>query len=382
MNTKTTVLLKKVTLFFCSVCLFACACALVACGQMEGNTGGGDNLKKLYLFDAKTDFWEGERFSSDGLSVVGEDENGLQDEVTDFNVDSSEYNSDKAGEYVIKVSAGGATEEYKVTVMASWKKDGELKILTIGNSFSDDATGYLYDIATSAGIEKVKLGNLYIGGCSLETHLNNAANDSPAYEYRVCNSDTKGVWKTTTYTKMGDAIDSENWDFITFQQASGFSGVKNSYEPLSALEDYVRMHNETAKFGWHMTWAYQQNSDHPDFSRYGNDQITMYNAIVSAVKEKVLVEERIKFLVPSGTAIQNARTSVYGDKFTRDGYHLTYDFGRYIAGLTLFSAITDVPVDDVIFVAPGLVKNQETVAKAAAKAALNNPLEVTSLKEN
>ena len=122
MKTKTTVLLKKVTLFFCSVCLFACACALVACGQLEGNTGGGDNLKKLYLFDAKTDFWEGESFSYDDLSVVGEDEDGLQDEVTDFTVDSSAYNGDKAGEYVIKVSACGATEEYKVPLWQVGKR--------------------------------------------------------------------------------------------------------------------------------------------------------------------------------------------------------------------------------------------------------------------
>ena len=379
---KTAEFLKKAASFFCAVCFSVCACMLFACGQTSnndsGNNGGGGDvrLKKLYLFDMKTEFWEGERFSYDDLSVIGEDEDGFQDEVTDFNVDSSDYDGEKAGEYEIKVSAGGAIENYKVTVMANWKRDGILKILTIGNSFSDDATKYLYDIATSAGVERVKFGNLYIGGCSLATHLNNALNDASNYEYRVNDS---GEWITAENFKMSDAIESENWDFITFQQASGFSGVKESYEPLSALEDYVRSLNETAKFGWHLTWAYQQNSDHPDFTRYNKDQTTMYNAIISAVKEKVMVEEQIKKLAPSGTAIQNARTSAYGDTFTRDGYHLTYDFGRFIAGLTLFSAITDIPVDDVTFSPVGLGDEKETVAKKAAKAAIEKPFEVTPI---
>lgn len=44
-----------------------------------------------------------------------------------------------------------------------------MKILAIGNSFSQDATRYLQDIAASAG-ENLFVRNLYIGGCSLEMH--------------------------------------------------------------------------------------------------------------------------------------------------------------------------------------------------------------------
>lgn len=377
---KTVFNFKKTALFFCAVCFVVCAFALISCGVSDntdsGGSGGGARLKKLYLFDEKTEFWEGEPFSYNELSVMGEYEDGLQDEITEFEVDSSAFDSETAGDYEIKVSAGGVTEVYKVTVMASWKKDGVLKILTIGNSFSDDATNWLYGIATSAGVEKVKFGNLYIGGCSLATHLNNALNDASAYEYRVNDS---GEWVTTEYYKMSDAIKSENWDFITFQQASGFSGIKDSYEPLSALEDYVRELNQTAKFGWHQTWAYQQDSTHSDFARYDKDQIKMYNAIVSAVKEKVLTEPRIKILAPSGTAVQNARTSAYGDTFTRDGYHLTYDFGRYIAGVTLFSSLTGISPDEVTFKPNGVNDEKAAVAKEAAKAAISNPFEITRM---
>ena len=48
-----------------------------------------------------------------------------------------------------------------------------VKILAIGNSFSDDAMEHLAVILKGAGVENISLGNLYIGGCSLETHYNN-----------------------------------------------------------------------------------------------------------------------------------------------------------------------------------------------------------------
>ncbi len=47
-----------------------------------------------------------------------------------------------------------------------------MKILSIGNSFSQDAHRYLYEIAKKDGVD-VKPVNLYIGGCSLRTHYIN-----------------------------------------------------------------------------------------------------------------------------------------------------------------------------------------------------------------
>ena len=60
----------------------------------------------------------------------------------------------------------------------------QIKLLAIGNSFSDDAIEhYLYDIAYAAG-DTIIIGNMYIGGCSLERHYNNSINNSPNYSYR------------------------------------------------------------------------------------------------------------------------------------------------------------------------------------------------------
>ncbi len=45
-----------------------------------------------------------------------------------------------------------------------------LRILAIGNSFSDDGTEYLPGLLEAAGIHNVIVARLYIGGCTLQRH--------------------------------------------------------------------------------------------------------------------------------------------------------------------------------------------------------------------
>ena len=47
------------------------------------------------------------------------------------------------------------------------------KILAVGNSFSVNALKHVYSILNSFGINEIVVGNLCIGGCSIETHYNN-----------------------------------------------------------------------------------------------------------------------------------------------------------------------------------------------------------------
>lgn len=224
----------------------------------------------------------------------------------------------------------------------NWADDGELKILAIGNSFSDDAMQYVYQVAKDAGIEKITLGNMFIGGCSLATHLYNAKNNKGAYDYRT---NTNGTWSTKGGVSIRTAVMSEDWDFITFQQVSGYSGVSDSYDDLVELIGIVEPLNPSARLAWHMTWAYKVGSSHSDFSKYNKNQMTMYNAIVNAVNEKILTNESIEIVIPSGTSIQNIRTSLIGD-MTRDGYHLSYGIRRYIASLTYVKALTGLSIDN------------------------------------
>lgn len=255
-----------------------------------------------------------------------------------------------------------------------------LKILAIGNSFSTDAMQYLYQIAKSAGVETVVLGNLYYGGCSLQQHVEFAFANSTSYKYY---KNTAGTWSSTDNYKMEDAIKDENWDYITLQQTSKTSGLQSSYgTTLTQLVDYVRSKNTTAKLVWHMTWAYQQDSTHSSFPNYDNDQAKMYNMIVDCVKNCIEAETRFELVIPSGTAIQNARTSFLGDTLTRDGYHLDYNIGRYIAGLTYYAAITGSSINEIKYNPSTATVSNDMMA--AAKEAVNNaiakPYEVTNSK--
>ena len=56
-----------------------------------------------------------------------------------------------------------------------------MKILSIGNSFSQDAQRYLHELAKAEGVD-IQTQNLYIGGCSLETHYQNMKGDLMEYE--------------------------------------------------------------------------------------------------------------------------------------------------------------------------------------------------------
>lgn len=206
-----------------------------------------------------------------------------------------------------------------------------VSILAIGNSFSWDAMEYLYGILKAAGVETVVLGNLYIGGCTLQTHAGHFANNAAEYQYR---KNTSGTWTSTNSFKPLSALEEREWDYITMQQASGSSGIASTYDPyLAQLISIVKEKRPNAKLLWHMTWAYQQNSTHSEFPKYNSDQMTMYNAIVSAVQGQVLPTNQFSGVIPCGTAVQNLRTSFIGDTITRDGYHMSYDKGRFVTGL-------------------------------------------------
>lgn len=254
-----------------------------------------------------------------------------------------------------------------------------IKVLAIGNSFSVDAAeAYLDDLAAAEGI-KLIIGNVYIGGCTLETHWKNASQNLPAYSYRKIN---EGDSITIPDRTLLSCITDEDWDFITFQQASPNSGNYNSFFPyLINLMDYVKSNatNKDLKFALHQTWAYAANSTHSGFANYKNNQDTMYHAIVNAFQQ-VRHKTGIKLIIPSGTAIQNGRSSAVGDQFCRDGYHLSLDLGRYTAACTWFEILFNKSVIGNDFAPKGLSKYEMLVAQKAAHCAARKPNDVTHIK--
>ena len=251
-----------------------------------------------------------------------------------------------------------------------------VKVLAIGNSFSADAVEEFLDGLSTEGGTEITVANAFIGGCSLEKHWENIEKDLPMYSYRKIAGSKKTISKRT----LLQCIQDEKWDYISFQQVSTLSGVLSSYFPyLTYLVDYVKQHatNPQVRFAMHQTWAYPQSSSKPAFDTYNRKQIDMYEAIVKSVWSAA-DSVGIDMIIPSGTAIQNARTSVLGDTFNRDGSHLN-KIGKYTAACTWYEALTGASPVGNRFI-PGYFNTcQITIAQNAAHLALQNPKQISPM---
>ena len=216
-----------------------------------------------------------------------------------------------------------------------------LRILGIGNSFTNDGMMYLPDLLEAAGIGNVVLGRLAIGGCSLERHCREYEHDAPSYAYYKTNGNR---WETVSKkATLADGIRDEKWNIVVLQQVSGKSGMFQTYQPwLDRLIEIVRLNcrNAGVCIAWQQTRAYAADSQHRDFPRCGRGQELMYRCIVETVRE-LMRNTSIETVVPSGTAIQNLRRTELKDSLdvTRDGYHLNEKTGRYTAACVWFQAL-------------------------------------------
>ena len=202
-----------------------------------------------------------------------------------------------------------------------------IKILAIGNSFSQDATRYLKAVADSLAIDS-KVVNLYIGGCPLEYHAQHVKDGEAAYMYQL-NGEL-----TERYVSLQEAVQEEKWDIVTVQQVSGYSGLPESYEPYGTiLLEFVRSYVPEAKIWFHETWAYEQDSVHGNYVFYDNSQQVMIEKIVAAAGQ--FAQKHGLEVIPCGRVIQALRQLPAFDyangglSLCRDGFHMSLDYGRY-----------------------------------------------------
>lgn len=213
-----------------------------------------------------------------------------------------------------------------------------VKILSIGNSFSQDAQDFLKGICDAAGAE-VLLGNLFIGGCSLERHWQNISTNAENYSY-----ETNGC-KPGVPAKITDVVEGTKWDIITLQQASHFSGKWETYEPyLTNIANYVRKQQPNATIFVHETWAYEVDSKNGAFKNYESSQEKMYLALKACYRQAA--QQLGASIIPVGDVVQHFRKEVPefnypngGLSLCRDGFHLNLLYGRFLAGLVWFETL-------------------------------------------
>ena len=207
-----------------------------------------------------------------------------------------------------------------------------MKILSIGNSFSQDAQRYLHALAKQDGVD-IKAVNLFISGCPLRKHYLNMLDDCAHYDFEF-NGEATGI-----KVSIRQALVSDNWDVVTLQQASSISGRWETYSPyLEELAAYVRRYCPHAKIFMHQTWAYEDGSEKLQALSLFATAKEMLAAICDAYD---LAAQKISAdgIIPCGKAMM-AATELGVGKVHRDTYHASRGVGRYLLALCWYKTLT------------------------------------------
>ncbi len=213
-----------------------------------------------------------------------------------------------------------------------------LKVLAIGNSFVDDPMAYFNDIVKASGIDASNLCvySAVKGGASLE------------YWAIICQTGDKvtinrcsGAMSVPITQAPLNELLAQDWDVVTVQQLSDLSQKPESLNPsLSYLIGQIRKlcPNKNVVIAWQQVWSYWDGDLNKSIGNWQN---------ISEVA-KLTFNYGIDMIIPTGTAIQNARGSSLNTPhgLLRDSKHLAYGVGRYVAACTWFEALI-VPVYDV-----------------------------------
>lgn len=201
-----------------------------------------------------------------------------------------------------------------------------VRLLTVGNSFAENALVFLPKIAESAG-HKLIFAKANLGGCSLERHWNHVV------AYEANHDDAAGRPYGTTKKSLYELLKQDRWEVVTIQQQSLASCDPKTFLPYAVnLHEYIAKHCPGAKILAHQTWAYRV--DDPLFRPAGaakspRSHREMYEQTRAAYRQ---IADQLKIgLIPSGEAMFKADTD------PKWGYRpdTSFDFAKAKAPPTL-----------------------------------------------
>lgn len=217
-----------------------------------------------------------------------------------------------------------------------------LRVLAIGNSFTDDATALLGEII-SAENKDIRIGKAIIGGSTLQMHADNVTNNNPAYSCSY--STTSGTFAKVTLQQV---LHSADWDIITIQQASALSGSVGDYEtvyriPAQTLVSFLNEQVPNAEIVIHETWAYSTYRKLTDGAVPGDTQQAEQDdmfAYLQANYQQLSKDLGNARIIPVGTAMQLTREAI-GDIVHRDNNPGHANFlGRLLGAYTYYAVLT------------------------------------------
>lgn len=231
------------------------------------------------------------------------------------------------------------------------------RVLTIGNSHTNDTTNLLYEVFRAEMPEqKVMIANMYYSGCPMHKHVTFANADSPEYEYLKNDS---GEWVSMEGTTLGYALREQAWDVIILHEMNTYAGREDNYttDYTQQLIDYVKTNTPyPTQFLYHLPWAnpvdetFFASSYDPQppgswvenyRNRFNMSYDTMFQKLLELTQTYVVPHEDITGVIPNGTALHYANNALMledTDLF-RDYTHLS-DFGRLLASYVWYATLT------------------------------------------
>lgn len=285
-----------------------------------------------------------------------------------------------------------------------------IRILFIGNSFTLDATDHLPGILNAAGIRNFSMERSYHGGYTLVEYNKNFSEPQICQRYRLQPGATEwaggapsSAGCTSSLTDFWDS--GKPYDIVVMQEYTeskyawaGYTEQQEGIDAVNALMEKIRamQPGKEPVFVYLMSQISAKNRSIL-VNWWGNDRGRMYSA-VSIHAKQVLRQTGIKYLIATGTAVENLRTTSLnvdnGMDLSRDLYHLDKGISCYTASCTVFETILGPCVDKTMegntyrfatsnttsgsYTTPVTDKNAP-IAQTAALKAVEKPLEVTDL---
>ena len=237
-----------------------------------------------------------------------------------------------------------------------------LKVLTLGHSLAVDSNHMINLVAATEGIgeyEELMIGTLYYSGCKLSQHVTFIQTGEAAYNLYMSSTRTpdKKPEILEGFT-MQQALTFEYWDIIVMMGNPWEIDSATAFESgnIQTIQKFVNEHKvkPTAIFAWHMPWAtpgdeellnmypHSPNSHYNNAAAYGFDKSAHFNAMTRCVEQYILTDETFEFLIPTGTAFQNAWSSYLEDKDLHRDYFHANDYARVMTSYVWYCMLMGI----------------------------------------
>ncbi|MBR4389308.1 MAG: DUF4886 domain-containing protein [Prevotella sp.] len=193
-------------------------------------------------------------------------------------------------------------------------------VLVIGNSASRDAFSYV-----PALMEEMDKNNplnmliFYKGSESLAGHYNRMIGDYSDFESDVNLYRSQSVWQTFKGERASTVLGSKKWDLVILQNTWSSNRLDVMRQSVQDIRQFL-----TDNFG---AISYALMLDPPNPKKLSDDNLDDQWGEFASIAETLLQEGLVDFVIPCGTAIQNAlhtHLKVLGDYgyLSYEGTHL------------------------------------------------------------